>query len=400
MKQLITSVVALLMMGGVAFAQQSKSDEKVEFRPHWGMTLQGGAAYTMGEAYFQQLLSPAAQLSATYNFHHAMGVRFGLSGWQGKGTVVVTDEIYNFNFAQFNVDYVLDLANLFGGFKHDRIWTPYAFVGIAGAYGFNNEQAAKYLADYSVVLSKYWEKTPFFVVRAGLGADFWVAKNFGLGLEVNANGYGDKFNSKGAVDGFNPDFQFNALLGLKVRFGGNTAPSKAYAAKVEAEEAARLAAEAAAKAEADRLAAEKAAAEKAAAEAAAKAAAEKAAAEKAAAEAAAAERARICAENSTNVFFTIGSYAVSKSENAKIQKLVEFLNANPDYSVELVGYADKATGSAKRNMQVSKLRVETVMKKMTQLGAPADRISTSYLGDTQQPFSENDMNRVITCTVK
>ena len=400
MKQLITSVVALLMMGGVAFAQQSKSDEKVEFRPHWGMTLQGGAAYTMGEAKFQQLLSPAAQLSATYNFHHAMGVRFGLTGWQGKGTVVVTDEIYNFNFAQFNVDYVLDLANLFGGFKHDRIWTPYAFVGIAGAYGFNNEQAAKYLADYPTVLSKYWEKTPFFVVRAGLGADFWVAKNFGLGLEVNANGYGDKFNSKAAVEGFNPDFQFNALLGLKVRFGGNTAPSKAYAAKVEAEEAARLAAEAAAKAEADRLAAEKAAAEKAAAEAAAKAAAEKAAAEKAAAEAAAAERARICAENSTNVFFTIGSYAVSKSENAKIQKLVEFLNANPDYSVELVGYADKATGSAKRNMQVSKLRVEAVMKKMTQLGAPADRISTSYLGDTQQPFSENDMNRVITCTVK
>ena len=153
MKQLITSVVALLMMGGVAFAQQSKSDEKVEFRPHWGMTLQGGAAYTMGEAYFQQLLSPAAQLSATYNFHHAMGVRFGLTGWQGKGTVVVTDEIYNFNFAQFNVDYVLDLANLFGGFKHDRIWTPYAFVGIAGAYGFNNEQAAKYLADFPTVLS-------------------------------------------------------------------------------------------------------------------------------------------------------------------------------------------------------------------------------------------------------
>ena len=359
MKQLITSVVALLMMGGVAFAQQSKSDEKVEFRPHWGMTLQGGAAYTMGEAYFQQLLSPAAQLSATYNFHHAMGVRFGLSGWQGKGTVVVTDEIYNFNFAQFNVDYVLDLANLFGGFKHDRIWTPYAFVGIAGAYGFNNEQASKYLADYATVLSKYWEKTPFFVVRAGLGADFWVAKNFGLGLEVNANGYGDKFNSKGAVKGFNPDFQFNALLGLKVRFGGNTAPSKAYAAKVEAEEAARLAAEKAA-----------------------------------------ADRARICAEQSNNIFFTIGSFAVRKSEEEKLIKLINFLNTNPDYSVQLVGYADKATGSPKVNMQVSKARTEVVRKKMIELGVPAERIESSYMGDTVQPFEQNDMNRVIVCTVK
>ena len=399
MKQLITSVVALLMMSGVAFAQQSKSDEKLEFRRHWGMTLQGGAAYTMGEAYFHQLLSPAAQLSATYNFHHAMGLRFGLSGWQGKGTVVVTDEIYSFNYAQFNVDYMLDLANLFGGFKHDRVWTPYVFVGLAGAYGFNNEQAAKYLPEHAIVLSKYWETSPFFVVRAGLGADFWVAKNFAIGLEVNANGYDDKFNSKGAVKGFNPDFQFNGLLGLKFRFGGNTAPSKAYAAKMEAEEAARLAAEAAAKAEAERLAAEKAAAEKAAAEKAAADAA-KAEAERLAAEKAAADRARICAEQSNNIFFTIGSYTVRKSEEAKLIKLINFLNTNPDYSVELVGHADKLTGSPAMNMKVSKARVEVVKNKMIELGVPAERIESSFVGDTVQPFSMNDQNRVITCTVK
>ena len=400
MKQLITSVVALLMMSGVAFAQQSKSDETLEFRPHWGMTLHGGASYTLGEAKFGQLVSPAAQLSATYNFHHAMGVRFGLTGWQGKGTVVVTDEIYNFNFAQLNADYVLNLANLFGGFKHDRIWTPYVFAGIAGAYGFDNKQASKYLDEYSTVISKYWEKTPFFVVRAGLGADFWVTKNFAIGLEANTNAYGDKFNSKGAVKGFNPDFQFNAFLGLKVRFGGNTAPSKAYAAKVAAEEAARLAAEAAAKAEAEKLAAEKAAAEKAAAEAAARAEAERLAAEKAAAEKAALDRARICAEQSNNIFFTIGSYEVRKSEEAKLLKLINFLNTNPDYSVELVGYADKATGSPAVNMKVSRVRVEVVKKKMIELGVPAERIESSYVGDTVQPFAVNDQNRVIICTVK
>ena len=71
-------------MSSVAFAQQSKSDEKLEFRPHWGWRLHGGASYTVGEAQFGRLISPAAQLSATYNFHHAMGVRVGLGGWQGK----------------------------------------------------------------------------------------------------------------------------------------------------------------------------------------------------------------------------------------------------------------------------------------------------------------------------
>lgn len=402
MKNFLTSVVALLIMGGVASAQQSKSDEKVEFRPHWGLTVQGGASYTVGEAKFAELLSPAAQLSASYKFHHAMGVRFGVTGWQGKGTVVVTEEMYRFKFAQLNADYVLDLASLFCGFRHDRIWTPYVFAGIGGAYGFGNE-AGYYVQDYGLVVNKYWEKAPFFVVRAGLGSDFWVAKNFALGIELNTNGYGDKFNSKGATKGFNPDFQINGLFGLKFRFGGNTAPSKAYAAKVEAEEAARLAEEAAAKAEAERLAAEKAAAEEAARLAAEKAAAEEAArlaAEKAAAEKAAADRARICAEQSNNIFFTIGSFTVRKSEEAKLVKLIEFLNTNSDYSVELVGYADKATGTPKVNMHVSKARVQIVKNKMIELGVPAERIESSHVGDTVQPFAENDKNRVIICTVK
>ena len=397
MKQLLITVMTLLVMSNVVSAQQSRSDEKLEFRPNWGLKVQGGASFTIGEADFSKLLSPAAQLSATYNFHHAMGVRFGFSGWEGKGTVVVTDEMYSFRFLQLNADYVLDLASLFGGFKHDRIWTPYVFAGIGGAYGFDNKEAGKYVAEFGDVLSRYWETAPFFVVRAGLGVDFWVAKNVALGLEANANGYSDKFNSKGAVSGFNPDFQFNALLGLKFRFGGNTRPSKAYADKVAAEEAAEAARLAAEKAAAEKAAAEKAAAEKAAAE---KAAAEKAAAEKAAAEKAAAERAGICAEQSTNVFFTIGSSSIRKSEMAKIDKLVEFLKANPDYSVSLVGYADKATGTSARNLVISKERVNAVKAKMIQLGAPADRIETDYVGDTVQPYVENDQNRVIICTVK
>lgn len=391
--------MTLLVMSGVVSAQQSKTDEKLEFRPNWGLNVQGGASYTMGEAGFSELLSPAAQLTATYNFHHAMGIRFGFSGWEGKGTVVVTDEMYSFRFLQFNADYVLDLANLFGGFKHDRIWTPYVFAGIGGAYGFDNKEAANYVAEYSDILSKYWDAAPFFVVRAGLGVDFWAAKNVALGLEANANGYSDKFNSKGAVDGFNPDFQFNALLGVKFRFGGNTRPSKVYADKVAAEEAAAAAAArlAAEKAEAERLAAEKAEAERLAAE---KAAAEKAEAERLAAERAAAERARICAEQSTNVFFTIGSYTVRKSEEAKLLKLIEFLNTNPDYRVSLVGYADKATGTSTRNLEVSKARVKVVKEKMIELGVPADRIESDYVGDTVQPYVENDLNRVIICTVK
>ena len=401
MKQLLITVMTLLVMSNVVSAQQSRSDEKLEFRPNWGLKVQGGASFTIGEADFSKLLSPAAQLSATYNFHHAMGVRFGFSGWEGKGTVVVTDEMYSFRFLQLNADYVLDLASLFGGFKHDRIWTPYVFAGIGGAYGFDNKEAGKYVAEFGDVVSRYWETAPFFVVRAGLGVDFWVAKNVALGLEANANGYSDKFNSKGAVSGFNPDFQFNALLGLKFRFGGNTRPSKAYADKVAAEEAAaaaeaaRLAAE---KAEAERLAAEKAEAERIARE---KAEAERLAAEKAAAEAAAAaQRAALAAENSDNIFFTIGSFYIRKAEDAKLVKLAEFMKEHTDFNVAIVGYADKATGSPAVNMAISKKRADVVVKRLVALGVDESRISVDCKGDTEQPFEKNDMNRVIICTLQ
>ena len=401
MKQFFITVVALLVMGGVASAQQqSKSDETVEFRPHWGLKVQGGGAYTLGETSFADLLSPAAQLSATYNFHPAMGVRFGLSGWQGKGHLVVPAETYKFRFAQLHADFVLDLANLFGGFKHDRIWTPYVFAGIAGAYGFDNYEVGEFIPDHKVTLGKYWNLRPFFSVRAGAGMDFWVAKNVALGLEVNTNGYGEGFNSKVSSPKSHPDYNFNALLGVKVRFGGNTRPSKAYAAKVAAEEAAaaaeaaRLAAE---KAEAERLAAEKAEAERLARE---KAEAERLAAEKAAAEAAAAQRAALAAENSDNIFFTIGSSYIRKAEDAKLVKLADFMKANPDFTVAVVGYADKATGSASINMSISKKRADAVAKRLIALGVEADRIAVDCKGDTEQPFEKNDLNRLIICTLQ
>ena len=398
MKRLTMIAVALLMLGGVASAQQSKSDESLEFRPHWSLKLQGGAAHTRGEAQFLELISPAAQLSASYNFHHAMGVRVGLSGWQGKGSVVAADEIYRFRYGQLNADYVLDLASLIGGFKHDRVCSPYLFAGIGGAYGFDNKEAGELAPKYEGSLPYYWENIPLVVGRFGAGVDFWVSKKVALGLEANGNFYSDKFNSKQATEDLLADWQINLLAGVTFRLGDNTRPSAVYAAAVAAAEAA--AAEAAAKAaaekaEAERLAAEKAAAEKAAAE---KAAAEKAARE--AAEKAAAERAAKAAENSDNVFFTINSTYIRKAEGEKLVKLAEWMKANPDFNVALVGHADRETGTPAGNMKLSENRAKVVKERLIKLGVPAERISTAFKGDTVQPFAENNKNRVVICTLE
>ena len=393
MKRLTMIAASLLLLGGVASAQQSKSDETLEFRPHWSLGVQGGAAHTRGEQRFGDLISPSAQVSATYNFHHAMGVRLGLGGWQGKGGALTTSgyEGYAFNYGQFSADYVLDLANLFGGFKHDRVVNPYVFAGVGAAYGFGNDEAAA----YKDILEYYWEGGKFFVPgRAGLGVDFRLGDKVTLGLEGNTFVLSDKFNSKRAD---NPDWQFNVLAGLKFALGGNTRPSKAYAEKVAAEEAAAAAAAAAA-AEAERLAAEKAAREAAERAAAEKAAAEKAARE--AAERAAAERAAKAAENSDNVFFTIGSTYIRKAEGEKLQKLADWMQANPDFNVSLVGYADKETGTPKGNEKLSANRAKVVKERLVKLGVAESRIMTAYKGDTVQPFAENAKNRVVICTLE
>ena len=374
MKRLFMIAVALLTLGSVANAQQSMSDESLEFRPHWSLGVQGGAGYTLGEASFAKLLSPAAQLSATYHFHHAFGVRAGLSGWQGKGGLVVSEDIYRFQYGQLSADFTVDLASLIAGFDHQRVFSPYLFAGIGGAYGFNNEEATALAGKYSVAFPYIWDKKAFVVGRLGAGVDFWLTKAIALGIEGNANMFSDKLNSKEAGKGLLADWQFDLLAGVKFRLGDNTRPSAVYAAQVAAAEAAAAAAAALA--------------------------AEKAAAEKAAAEKAAAEKAAVAAENSEDVFFTIDSYYIRANEGKKLEKLAAWMKENPDFTVTLVGYADKKTGTYEINQRISERRANAVKERLVKLGVPADRIMTFFKGDTVQPFAENAKNRVVICELE
>ena len=374
MKRLFMIAVALLTLGSVANAQQSMSDESLEFRPHWSLGVQGGAGYTIGEAAFAKLLSPAAQLSASYHFHHAFGVRAGLSGWQGKGGLVVSEDIYRFQYGQLSADFTVDLASLISGFDHQRVFSPYLFAGIAGAYGFNNEEAVALSKDHAAAMPFIWDKKAFVVGRVGAGFDFWLTKAIALGLEGNANMFSDKLNSKEAGKGLAADWQFDLLAGVKFRLGDNTRPSAVYAAQVAAAEAAAAAAAALA--------------------------AEKAAAEKAAAEKAAAEKAAVAAENSEDVFFTIDSYYIRANEGKKLEKLAAWMKENPDFTVTLVGYADKKTGTYEINQRISERRANAVKERLVKLGVPADRIMTFFKGDTVQPFAENAKNRVVICELE
>ena len=379
-------MVAVVLSCGVAQAQKvSKSDDSILFKPHWSIQLQGGAGYTIGEANYTELFSPAAALSVGWQITPSFGLRAVASGWQGKGHAIYNGvEKYSFNYAQGALDVMLNLGNLFGGYKHDRVFNPYLFLGGGAAGGFSNGANNVKTVTPSEYFGYLWTRMISPVGRGGLGADFRISDVISLSLEGNVNVLSDKFNSKKAG---NPDFQFNLLAGLKINLG------KPYTKKVVAP--VEVVDDGAAEREAARLAAEKAAAEKAAREKAAREAAEREAARLAAEKAA-----RDAAMQQFCTFFELDKYEITPAEAAKLNDYVQWLKENPAVNIAITGYADVQTGRHAHNLTLSKNRVDAVKDFLTAAGIAPERISSDYKGDTVQPFAVNDQNRVVVSLVK
>jgi outer membrane protein OmpA-like peptidoglycan-associated protein len=102
----------------------------------------------------------------------------------------------------------------------------------------------------------------------------------------------------------------------------------------------------------------------------------------------------------TEIFYAIRGTKVTAEEQYKVDNLITFLQTNPETKVTVTGYADAGTGNAKVNQKYSEQRAENVAKALTAAGIDASRITVDAKGDTVQPFSENDKNRVTIAIAK
>lgn len=354
-----------------ASAQESASvttinaTEEVEFNPHWFMQLQVGGGYTVGEADFGDLLSPAAAINVGYKFSPLFGLRVGASGWQAKGAWVNPKTDYKFNYLQGNLDAMLSFTNLVCGYNPNRVLDLYGFVGVGGALGFHNNEANE-LAAKGYDFEKLWSgKRMFIAGRAGLGLDINVSKSVAINLEANANMLPDHFNSK---NGKNSDWQINGLVGVTISFG------KTKTKPVEIVETVQVVEEPAP--------------------------APQPAPEPKQEPAPAPVEVKKPATLTEDIFFTINSSKISAAESAKIDELVAFMKANPETKVTITGYADKDTGTSTYNMKLSKFRAQSVADALRKGGIDTLRISVDAEGDTEQPFAENNKNRVAIAIAK
>lgn len=95
------------------------------------------------------------------------------------------------------------------------------------------------------------------------------------------------------------------------------------------------------------------------------------------------------------VGFNIGQSEVTKQQMANLQMVANEMKDAKDAEIVVVGYADKGTGTPEVNQKISERRAEAVKKALVKLGVDESKIKTKAVGDTEQPFSENDMNRAV-----
>ena len=373
-KVLLSGVIALSCVS--ASAQEADKTVNV-FTPHWYAQAQVGGQYTLGEIGFGKLLSPNVQVGIGYNFNQVVGARFSLNTWQSKAGQKFDGNTYKWkwNYVAPMVDATFNLTNLFCEYNPDRLVEVGVFGGIGANIAWGNDEAADAKAAIlkseaatealkygATPLENIWDGTKTrFVARVGANVDFRVSDRVKLGVELSANTLSDKYNSKKAG---NPDWYFNALVGVKVALG-ETHTTKVIPAPKPVEKIIERIIEKPAPAPAPKV------------------------------------ESKVVEENfRRDIFFPIGNTNIAKSQRTKIAEIVEYMKENPDAKITLTGYADKGTGSVRFNDKIAARRALTVYNTLAAKGVAKSRMIKQSKGCRVQPFEENDMNRVTICIAK
>lgn len=387
---------AALLATGCMSAQAQGNSTKEAFHPHWFLQGQVGGQYTTGETDFKDLVSPNAQIAVGYQFNSLWGLRLSANAWQSKGgsdlrlkeyitdvmtgqTTVIPHELnprWKWNYVAPALDATLDVTNLIAGYNPKRVVSFGVLAGIGANVGFNNDEAydAKQLILPFVenvsntqkpdVMDYYWDGSKVRPMgRVGANLDFKVSKRVKLGLEANFNFLSDKYNSKKSNKS-HFDHYYNLLAGVRVDLGKISDTKTIVAPEPTVVE--RVV---------ERT--------------------------KVVHDTVYVDRVKTVAEVREplrrDIFFLIRGSVIDKEEMKKVDEVVAYLNKYPDAKVTVTGYADKGTGNTRLNIGYSKKRADVVANTLKSRGVAENRIIVDAKGDTEQPYAENDRNRVTIC---
>ncbi len=105
-------------------------------------------------------------------------------------------------------------------------------------------------------------------------------------------------------------------------------------------------------------------------------------------------------ETHSVVGFTIGKSDISEVQLPGLHNIAAELKKNPRAKVHIVGYADAGTGTPKFNLKLSEARAKAVQEVLEKYGVAKNQMIVKWVGDTVQPYKDNDMNRVVLFVTK
>lgn len=335
--------------------------------------IQAGAGAQIGftehdrEASFGDRLSPSLEVAIGKWFTPGIGVRVAYNGlsvrgatqsWLNNQGVHSTGEPIDgkfswaygylehqrFNYMDFHIDVMFNLCQMIGGYNPQRLYSciPYIGIGIAHVTGT--------------------PKNTELAFNCGVQNTFRVSKRWDINLSVNAMICDERFSGESGNRHF--DALLGATVGATYRFGRCGWDNPVIIERTAYDNGAI-----------NRLRGEKEALE-----------AENNRLRKELDNATAAERLTELIASGNVIFFNIGTADITAKSRANLSFLADAIkNTTGVYSV--TGYADKGTGSAGRNMELSKMRAEAARDCLVnEFGVPADRLAIDYKGGVDDIF--------------
>jgi OmpA-OmpF porin, OOP family len=94
-----------------------------------------------------------------------------------------------------------------------------------------------------------------------------------------------------------------------------------------------------------------------------------------------------------NLFFDLDKYELKEQSIPELQRIISYLNNNPEISIEISGHTDN-TGPAAYNMELSVKRAEAVYRYLAGHGIDPSRLSYKGFGQTDPAFpNDSEENR-------
>lgn len=342
------------------------------FWDNWFISAGAGVQGYFGESFDKgdTFITPAFDFSIGKWITPVWGARVQLAGLSAKSATMnannpfvvsrYDNNYYNIKmkYMHYHADALFNLSAAIGGYKPTRVYEIIPFIGFGGISTYSGPTSNEMAFD------------------GGILNKFRISEHFDINIELRGVLFGQEFDKQ--AGGSRGEGIGSITAGLTYRFGKKTfkraselemmdiSPLNNRINQLE-----------------DALAANKA---------------KQAALESALAEANRRPTEVIVEQQvapaATAVFFTIGRTDINAEGKIVLDQMAETIKAS-DCKYTITGFADKQTGSAQRNMQLSQQRAQNVHDYLVSKGVSADRLDVIAKGSTENPFSQAYLNRVV-----